>query len=654
MSISVFAQYQITIDAAIFDAETKRPIPFAQIEFKDKQIKAISNLNGAFNLEYDENAMLNTNGVAFTAIGYKQEITNVNQFYKLLKNTNKVYLKPINNPVETLVITSIVEPSANYHGVVNNNGIPVEGARVQVKNSFNEIQTDSTGNFRIKADHGDLIQATALGAKPEQQVLTKNTQLQLNLESDSEILDEVHLKNEYETETLIDLGFNGKKSFDAVGYDVKTMTAKDIKPHYYNLKDLLNGKFAGVTVAGKPNDPNSIKVYVRTQGSINNVVPAIFDIDGNIYQTLREVDIQSIKSLTILKSLAATHKYGSLGRGGVVVIRTNTAAYLKSKQKKRFNIVQGNNYKEHLTSWNVHTNRSDISTALNEATSFDSAKQIHENHERNLSTSGIVYYLDAHSYFQKWDKNYADAILNDLVEHIDDNPKALKSIAFQFDAHQSYDAALNIYQRLVLLRPNDAQSYRDLALAYQTSGFYNEALVLYKQMLTNTIEAVDFSGLTSVISNEMSHLLKKHRSKVDFSNLPSDFLKADYKIDARIVFQWNDPYAEFAFQFVNPQKKYYNYSHTQLNDKKYMQNEIKKGYATKEFIIDNDVAGTWLLNLENLAKETNTLNPTYLKYTLYQNYGLPNETTTVKLINLEDLKQKVTLDRFMNENNTTN
>ena len=47
-------------------------------------------------------------------------------------------------------------------------------------------------------------------------------------------------------------------------------------------------------------------------------MPAIFDIDGNIYQTLREVDIQSIKSLTILKSLAATHKYGTLGRGGVV------------------------------------------------------------------------------------------------------------------------------------------------------------------------------------------------------------------------------------------------------------------------------------------------------------------------------------------------
>ena len=95
MSISVFAQYQITIDAAIFDAETKRPIPFAQIEFKDKQIKAISDFNGAFNLEYDENAMLNTNGVAFTATGYKQEITNANQFYKLLKNTNKVYLKPL-------------------------------------------------------------------------------------------------------------------------------------------------------------------------------------------------------------------------------------------------------------------------------------------------------------------------------------------------------------------------------------------------------------------------------------------------------------------------------------------------------------------------------------------------------------------------------
>ena len=41
------------------------------------------------------------------------------------------------------------------------------------------------------------------------------------------------------------------------------------------------------------------------------------------------------------------------------------------------------------------------------------------------------------------------------------------------------------------------------------------------------------------------------------------------------------------------------------------------------------------------------MNPTYLKYTIYKNYGLENETRKVKVIKLSQLEQKVTLDKFV-------
>ena len=118
-----------------------------------------------------------------------------------------------------------------------------QGAIIKVKNNFNEAQTDVNGKFSIQAEEGNLLRASYIGTEPQEQVLNKSTQLTLNLKADAEILDEVHLEDEGELIKTIDLGFNGKKNFDAIGYDVKTMTSKDIKPHNYNLLDLLTGKF---------------------------------------------------------------------------------------------------------------------------------------------------------------------------------------------------------------------------------------------------------------------------------------------------------------------------------------------------------------------------------------------------------------------------
>ena len=53
-----------------------------------------------------------------------------------------------------------------------------------------------------------------------------------------------------------------------------------------------------------------------------------------------------------------------------------------------------------------------------------------------------------------------------------------------------------------------------------------------------------------------------------------------------------------------------------------------------------------LMNFESFNEET-LLNPTYLKYTVYRNYGLSSETKEVKVIELDTKQEKVTLDRIL-------
>ena len=60
-------------------------------------------------------------------------------------------------------------------------------------------------------------------------------------------------------------------------------------------------------------------------------------------------------------------------------------------------------------------------------------------------------------------------------------------------------------------------------------------------------------------------------------------------------------------------------------------------------IIEKSDKGKWLINIENYTIQDES-NPTYIKYTVFKNYGRPNEIKKVQVIDLNKLKHKITLD----------
>ena len=96
-----------------------------------------------------------------------------------------------------------------------------------------------------------------------------------------------------------------------------------ISPAATTLLDVIVGKFPGINVVGDNVVNSSPKILIRGGSlSIYNQAYAIFDIDGSIQTDFPSyIDPQHIKSISILKSLAATNKYGSIGRGGAVIIK---------------------------------------------------------------------------------------------------------------------------------------------------------------------------------------------------------------------------------------------------------------------------------------------------------------------------------------------
>ena len=100
-------------------------------------------------------------------------------------------------------------------------------------------------------------------------------------------------------------------------------TKSAISPMALTLIDVIVGKFPGVKVIGNNVGNTSPKIIIRGGSmSMNNQAYAVYDIDGILYTDCPTfIDPQQIKSMTILRSLAATNRYGGVARGGVIVIR---------------------------------------------------------------------------------------------------------------------------------------------------------------------------------------------------------------------------------------------------------------------------------------------------------------------------------------------
>jgi len=93
------------------------------------------------------------------------------------------------------------------------------------------------------------------------------------------------------------------------------------------LADVIVGKFPGVKVEGGNTTNSTTRFVIRGGGmSINNPAYAIFDVDGQIYTEYPDfIDPQNIRSILILKSMNATNRYGSQGRGGAIVIKLKSS-----------------------------------------------------------------------------------------------------------------------------------------------------------------------------------------------------------------------------------------------------------------------------------------------------------------------------------------
>jgi hypothetical protein len=206
------------------------------------------------------------------------------------------------------------------------------------------------------------------------------------------------------------------------------------------------------------------------------------------------------------------------------------------------------------------------------------------------------------------------------------------------------DSAIPIYKRIIELKPSDTQGYRNLALAYQEAKMFAEAFDIYMKYDKNQLtEAKEFGTLRKTMNNEFKNLVALHKNQINSSSINS-FYNNNVFYDTRVVFEWNAYDAEFDLQIVNPQNRFFTWSHTQKAEPKRLANEVRQGNGLEEYFMTAGDKGNWIFNITYFGKQTgNNSQPTYLKITTYKNFGNFSQSKEIKVISLEELSKKETI-----------
>jgi TonB-dependent SusC/RagA subfamily outer membrane receptor len=475
---------------------------------------------------------------------------------------------------------------------------------------------------------------------------------------------------EDEDDNTVNTGY-GKQKKDGVGYATQSIKDDDISEINTTVSDAISGKFTGLN-KGREDDISQSIIRGYSSLKFNNFplivldgVPLPRSLSSQNDEVSEEVtnfgtpltrpnssqnsvsvqvtdfiDPNNIADITVLKGLAATNRYGSEGSNGVILITSKSFEDLSPRGGAKGNSAR---IKDNIYTGNTVKRKSVLITPyINELRNAGDTQNTYKAYllQKDRYTNDPFYYTDVFDFFMDKDLEIAYRILSNIVEDSESSIETLRGMMFKAVNNNQRNLALRVADIILERFPGLTQSYFDIALAHKNKGNYQIALNMLMGVEDGSINPeLDFSGLKKCANNEIRNLVTRYRGRLNTTNLPARY-NAKVSLDARLVFDWNNPDAEFEIQFVNPTKRFFKWLHTSENQNE-INDELKNGYSQEEFEIVGGDKGLWIINVKYLGNRTKgNTTPTYLKCTVQNNFGKPNQKDEEHLIRLSKKGQE--------------
>ena len=234
------------------------------------------------------------------------------------------------------------------------------------------------------------------------------------------------------------------------------------------------------------------------------------------------------------------------------------------------------------------------------------------------------FYLNSAKFFySKKLTKFGNQIASNSVEIMSGNVAYLRKLAFLYSEHKQFELAVYLYEMIREERPDEPQSWRDLAMAYAELGTYNKAVSILLESLDQVFPRFDIKDILILDMNRILTLAASKGIKLS-AHVPHELIY-EVQMDLRTVVTWNADNYDIDLSVTEPSGEFVssnNYIST-IGGKKTSEME---SYGPEQYVLKKAQKGRYKINVFKREDRTQeVVGDVMCRVDIYTDFGRKSE-----------------------------
>ena len=259
--------------------------------------------------------------------------------------------------------------------------------------------------------------------------------------------------------------------------------------------------------------------------------------------------------------------------------------------------------------------------------------------ERKTYGNSPAFFLDCADFFFKHERPVLGLrVLSNIAELQLENPEFLRILAYRLAGLGQTKLSVQLFEKVLKMRPEEPQSYRDLALVLEEQKKFVRAMELLNHVVMTQWDRFDEIEVIALM--ELNRIIPLAREQ-GITKIPIDpRLVRLLDVDIRIVLSWDADMTDIDLWVTEPSGEKVSYEHTLTTAGGRISQDFTAGYGPEEYAIRKARLGKYLIQANFYGSNSQRLQgPVTVQADVYTNYGRKNEKRqrlTLRLGKAED------------------
>ncbi len=246
------------------------------------------------------------------------------------------------------------------------------------------------------------------------------------------------------------------------------------------------------------------------------------------------------------------------------------------------------------------------------------------------------FFFDVGDFFEaRAASSYAIRIWSVLTEMDLEAPGLLRIVAYRLTQTGQHQLAREIFEQVLAMRPEEPQSWRDLALVLDALKQHERAVDLLWHVVSNEWSMTPQIEVICLMEMNAALVRAKAAGQKHSATIPARFVQA-LDTDIRIVLTWDTNLSDMDLWVIEPsgEKAFYGNQRTHIGG--LVSQDITTGYGPEEYLLKKGMRGDYTVMVNYYGNQNPEVSGTVtLQAEIITNFARPNEKRQALTLSLQ-------------------